>query len=377
VGIGVLKHSELWGGCDRQWWVELVQYATKRLMGNRSEQCNKPEGQDDGAQPAWGWRSVNEYYLAKGEKLFNELHKPELMPTWIAIQALNAVEATSYIDAVEKKEIKIAVDEAVRWTVDAMKSNARRGMGTTWLEYGDQGRERLWDQCLGFKILFESGCDAYIAQDISSILEGLRILLRKIIDADLREPTYHLLRDEDLIGMVSWEDYSLPYWCLGLINTISHWAKRNGPRELGSEDRFYTQSVLELTALTIDKEIHGALSRTLSGELVRSLVSDLVQDHRWLWPSTSIYPRVYACGEAVKVLQLISCNTLLLSAASGSDEVFIQLHKALRDPVLTAGIAENTVRYLEKRYRNFNEAEPPNKPPNEPPNNEHQKKLFK
>ena len=313
-------------------------------------------------EEGWVWRSFPKSIEGKNaQQLYQDdpLLKSELMATFLATGALSVALSNrrDMLGVNLKERCENALSSSINWVVNCLHENANARNYKGWNEYGKTGRARLIDQVLGLKILFSAGgdySDRIISQNNYLIGEVMQNILRLMLNqADTVEPDYHLLRGQDLTGLVVWEDYSLPYWMLGLINTVSNWSQEIKQRQKeikDSKNKFaLTDQMLFGAADNLYSIIHSPMAQAVINSSLLRLLNQYRSDSKFLWPRGE-YHRVYATGEAIKALLELSQNPLILSDIDTTDKLFITIQKTISSPLFSADFAENAARYIQQNF---------------------------
>ena len=347
VSEGVKNHQVRWGGkSNPKEWQQIQSAAARRLLNTRYQTSKHRDDvhDDKGLAFGWGWRSRSRTEIAT-TKLYNKLNVPDMMSTWMACQALilyrsamrQSDSGDDFSESITENEINAALSDVSIGLIRALKHNAaRENGGETWYEFGTHGRSGLLYTVLGLKTLFMISNESHMEQDTYILVQSVRRFLRDALGVNLSNPDYHRLRDEDLVGMVTWEDYSLPYWLLNLIVDLRKWVKQNLERKTGA------------LPPSLNKEINGSLGKAVLNSSCIQTLHVLRDSQRFLWPAGSY--RVYATGEAVKAIWRLSSLAGISEGTSSTDALFIAIQQTLSGSLFSADFAEQTTAYLEKHF---------------------------
>jgi|GEM_PF-5853298 len=327
----------------------MLTHAADRLCATRLQGTKGIES------AGWAWRSS-----ADSNFKTDPLLKPELMATSMACSALTVAleNQASLLSKTLREKCDHHLSEGINWITATLSENFNANNLKGWREYGTEGRVRLIDQVMGLRTLFYAP-DATLATAVSQhgflISEVLQNILRLMLNLpETAEPDYHLLRASDFTGLVVWEDYSLPYWCLGLLNRISIWSQDIGKQEQSkkreADYKYQAQNeVLWGAAKRLHETVHAPMAQAVINSAFLKLLGDYRNNTQFLWPKGE-YHRVYATGEAIKALLEISRNPKFFSGVDMSDKLFIAMQKTISHPLFSADFAENASRYIVNNF---------------------------
>lgn len=329
--------ADLWKVVEeKSRWRKLRIHAREYLLQNCLD-LGKKEG---GNSRAWSAYPPNSPFRRDGVD-----EKPELFPTMLACQAL----LDDGGDAGPNGEAKKVLAGVITWLLRCLRENALRSGFQGWREYGQEGRQRLLDQVMALLTLFQCSTVEQLVQESYLVTAAVQEFLRRLLSLSDFEPDYHLFRGDDLVGLVPWEDYSLLYWCLGLLFELQKFVAKEEKR-LKEEEEDVTSGMPQghylrerQTMLSTLKELlRSSLTRTATKELLKRLETEKNRDG--MWPRNGM--RVYVSWN-VATLKLSQSKALRGLGEEGiEDVVFVGLYRTFTEAGFASNFAQSVVRSL-------------------------------